>query len=341
MHSNSKNGLSWVKAVVAAQLWLLGNAAFATRTPPLSSLEESDAAQSDPAIYFAYDEKDLLGRGRYGEVYHFQQPGDSAQLALKVFNVEEFVREAPQIFAHLLERFSIKNEHIAEIIWACPPADKVSIKILTEYFPRSLNAAMEKHRIDKTWFKVEEMLSIISGIASGVNALHEKGLFHGRLKPSEIFIKSGGNPVITDYLGYSFERLYLTFASDVKAYPEAPEIWQFADEEFDLNDAGCVVMHQKIDVFALALVLHEVITGKPAFEPGHEAADYLRLTQSRSRPSSGLLRSVINTLGISQTLKDKLYAFVNDGWDADPTRRHLVGELCNILGEIRRLLGHI
>jgi serine/threonine protein kinase len=102
-------------------------------------------------------------------------------------------------------------------------------------------------------------------IALGMAAAHGLGVVHGDLKPANLLVTHGGVVKITDF-GLS-RRTVLSQES------ETIQDWVSADEGTIAGTPAYMSPEQsrgepatsKSDVFSLAAVLYEMLTGQPAF----------------------------------------------------------------------------
>ena len=105
----------------------------------------------------------------------------------------------------------------------------------------------------------DKAIEIARKLCAGLAAAHDKGVLHRDLKPANIMIDGRGQVLIADFglaaLAGQLEGAH--FRDGTPAYM-APE--QLAGKEVSIRS----------DVYALGLVLHEMFTGKRAFEDGSE-----------------------------------------------------------------------
>jgi serine/threonine-protein kinase len=123
----------------------------------------------------------------------------------------------------------------------------------------------------------EKALEIARQLCLGLAAAHENGVLHRDLKPANIMIDGRGRARITDFglAGLADDLAGRRDRAGTPAYM-APE--QLADGKVSVRS----------DIFALGLVLHEVFTGKRAYDT-NDVAELKRLHSSGSfaTPSSG------------------------------------------------------
>lgn len=108
-----------------------------------------------------------------------------------------------------------------------------------------------------------ERLELFRKICDGVQHAHQRGVIHRDLKPSNVLIDGDGNPKIIDFgiaklLEESGRDLKLTQVEEVIGTPQymSPEQAAFQNEEIDTRS----------DVYALGILLFELLTGKPPFD---------------------------------------------------------------------------
>jgi hypothetical protein len=150
-------------------------------------------------------------------------------------------------------------------------------------------------------------LELAHGVASGVAALHRAGLVHRDLKPENIIVVGEARPVIVD-LGLALapdkdERLTKTGGAVGTLGYMAPE--QLRGEREAQGPAT--------DVYALGLLLHELVTGQPATPADSSAAEAMRLILEVDRPLPG---------DLDADLPAALDALVVRATRRDPARRH-------------------
>jgi serine/threonine-protein kinase len=101
----------------------------------------------------------------------------------------------------------------------------------------------------------DKVLEIARGMCAGLAAAHDKGVIHRDLKPANVMIDGRGHARIADFgLAALAEQGPASGLAGTPAYM-APE--QFSGEGASLQS----------DVFALGLVLSEMLTGQRVFEP--------------------------------------------------------------------------
>jgi hypothetical protein len=119
-------------------------------------------------------------------------------------------------------------------------------------------------------------LEILDGVVCGLEAMHAIGVGHLDVKPSNIMLRRGGQPVLVDF-GLSGRHIRPGCATGPYG---APEVWGALDApknetpRFGLRpgEGGDVPSPMKADVYAFACVAFEALTGRLLFDAPSEMA---------------------------------------------------------------------
>ena len=213
------------------------------------SIESMLPSQGDRGLesIAGYSILDEIGRGGMGIVYRAEKDGES--YALKILPnapllgpraLERFRREAAALSR--LDDPGIVNVHDANVDCDVP------------YIVMDLVHGVPLQAMAKP-FPVSEAAGLVEKIARTIHTIHEQGIVHRDLKPQNVLVLPDGQPVIVDFgLSAAIDLASLTATGDLLGTPRymAPE--QMLGKETD----------RRTDVFALGLILYELVTGKPA-----------------------------------------------------------------------------
>jgi serine/threonine-protein kinase len=198
----------------------------------------------------------LLGQGGMGEVYRANDLKLGQPVALK------FLPAAMAKNQQLLARFhaevriarQVSHPNVCRVydIGEVDGSTFLSMEYVDGEDLRSLLRRIGRLPGDKA-------IEIARKLCAGLAAAHDKGVLHRDLKPANIMIDGRGQVLITDFglaaLAGQLDGVH--FRDGTPAYM-APE--QLAGKEVSVRS----------DIYALGLVLHEMFTGKRAFENGSE-----------------------------------------------------------------------
>ena len=198
----------------------------------------------------------LLGQGGMGEVYRANDLKLGQPVALK------FLPPATGKDQHLLDRFhaevriarQVSHPNVCRVydIGEVDGATFLSMEYVDGEDLRSLLRRIGRLPPDKA-------LEIARKLCAGLAAAHDKGVLHRDLKPANVMIDGRGHVLITDFglaaLAGQLDGAQLRDGTPAYMAPE-----QLAGKEVSVRS----------DIYALGLVLHEMFTGKRAFENGSE-----------------------------------------------------------------------
>ncbi|HEX4594492.1 MAG TPA: serine/threonine-protein kinase, partial [Bryobacteraceae bacterium] len=197
---------------------------------------------------------DEIGTGAAGTTYRVRDVAAEREFALKVlYSSQSAAPEIKDPFCRSLASYAeLRHPNIAKV-QDVGEADG-ALYIATEL----LNGIdLRRHFEERRALPLEDKLEFIATVADALTVPHSKGIAHGDLKPTNIFIVAGKYARILDF--GSGKWLEVIMASDVKPpalLPNylAPE--QIMGEPFDARS----------DLFSVGLILYELLAGKYPFQ---------------------------------------------------------------------------
>jgi serine/threonine-protein kinase len=215
--------------------------------------EATDGAT--PAGTFGrYELLSLLGEGGMGQVWRARDSQTNRVVALKVLPERSAEDDEPR------ERFRRECEAVARLT----EPHVIPIHDFGDMDGRLfLNMRLVDGKDLRTLIKKEGALTptravaIITQVAGALQAAHDVGLVHRDVKPSNILVSDNDFAYLIDFgIAHASGDHTLTRAGETigTAAYMAPEAI-----------GAAVKTHARVDVYALACVLHECLTGKPPF----------------------------------------------------------------------------
>ena len=137
--------------------------------------------------------------------------------------------------------------------------------------------------------EVGDLLKVFKRICEAVNAAHLRGIVHRDLKPANIVIDAYGEPHILDFgLAHAALALGGTPANAPTRTGEFVGSLEWASPEQASGDAAKI--DTRTDVYALGVMLYEVLTGEFPYDVFSELREVLdHIVNSRPAPPSALI----------------------------------------------------
>lgn len=203
----------------------------------------------------------LLGEGGTGAVYLAYHQEDQAPVALKVLHPGILARESHIRFnreSDVLDK--LNHPGIASLLATGeePTPHGPVYYLVTEY--------IDGPRLDQylagTALAVAQKLALFLKICEAVAHAHEAGVVHRDLKPPNILVTADDRPHILDF---GVSRILDTASTEMTAVTETGQLIgtlkYMSPEQVKGTEVG-----PQTDVYALGLILHEILTGKPPYE---------------------------------------------------------------------------
>ncbi|MBI3726244.1 protein kinase [bacterium] len=209
-----------------------------------------------------------IGRGGMGVVLHARGP-DGREVAVKVLKRAEKKHAVPRF-----DRERRLLDLLGEEAGFVPLLDSGEAPEGPYIVMPLLRGGTLRGRLGRGQLPVEETLALGIALALALGRAHARGIVHRDLKPENVIFREDGRPFVADLgLAKHFVRdvagasasVSLTRAGDTRGTAGYMPYEQVADSK----SAG-----PRADVFALGAMLHECLTGAPAFE-GQSVAELI------------------------------------------------------------------
>jgi len=221
---------------------------------------QSESLTPGMVIAGKYVVERTLGRGGMGAVYVAAHVNTGKRLALKVL-LPQFVHNADLVGRFLREAQvmgRLQHRHVVDVFDVGRDGDVLFIVMeLLEGKPLS-------DMLHDASLTLEEALMILIRAMEGVSAAHEQGVVHRDLKPDNIFVCIGPSGRLDDprVLDFGISKLddgtaqQLTRSGVAMGTPYYMSIEQLSGQR-DLD--------QRVDVYALGVILYEAMAGEPPY----------------------------------------------------------------------------
>jgi len=216
----------------------------------------------------------LLGEGGMGAVYKAQDRELDRVVALKVIRPELAVH--PEVLARFKQELILarKVTH-RNVIRIFDLGEAGGTKFITMDFVdgQDLKALIKA----RGKLPVEEIVQILKQVCFALEAAHSEGVVHRDLKPQNIMVDQQGKVYVMDFgIARSVEPGGMTQTGMLVGTPEYMSPEQVRGEHVDLRS----------DIFALGLILYELLTGEMPFKADTAQASMYKRTREPARPAT-------------------------------------------------------
>ena len=246
------------------------------------------------ALSGQYDIESRLGRGGMATVYLARDRKHQRAVAIKVLHPSlADSLGADRFLAEIRTTANLQHPHILPL-FDSGQADGFLYYVMPYVEGESLRDRLDREKV----LPIEEAVRIATEVADALQAAHDQGIVHRDIKPANILL-SRGNPLLADF-GISLAvsaagagRMTETGLSLGTPNYMSPE-QATSDRDPDARS----------DVFSLACVLYEMLTGEPPHMGGTiQSALKKLLTEEPTRPRAlretipeGIERAVLKAL---------------------------------------------
>jgi len=240
----------------------------------------------------------MLGIGGMGVVYRATDQSLGIEVAIKLLRPE--LARRPEAFERfrqeLLLARQVSSPHVVRIHDIAQHGERWLISM--DY----IAGDSLEHRLDTGRIPVETALKITRALLVGLAAVHQRGVVHRDLKPANVLLDSEDVAYLSDFgIARAAGTTGVTQTGLVIGTPE------YLSPEQARNDA----VDARSDLYAVGLILYEMLTGELPFASGTPAETVMRRI---ARPAPSLART-------RPDLPAWLTAFCARLLERDPRRR--------------------
>ena len=230
-----------------------------TTSEKKSRLTESDA----PDRIGRFQIIQQVGRGGMGVVFKALDPETGNMVAVKRLRRDRIKsKSAISQFSEEAERmFQFDHPNILSVI------EEGEDRGVPFYVMRYIDGASFDEYVREVQGGVEWILGVIYKISLALEHVHERGWIHRDVKPSNILIDAEGEPYLTDF---GISRPIMQELNEEEDDETAGTPLYMAPEQVLAPDT----VDQRSDVYALGIVMYEMLTGVRPFR-GHGTEDVL------------------------------------------------------------------
>ncbi len=252
-----------------------------SRTPGAGSgLPSPTGLAVAPGTPFAgYVLEDALGRGAFGVVYRARQQRPRREVAIKVIAARD---------ARLVERFEREVDALAAL--SHPSIVTIFESGLVDghlfYAMELLPGGSLREALRHGPLPPAEAIEHVATVAEALHAAHQAGILHRDIKPSNVLLSADGRAKLADF-GVARPLDGGSSLTETGAVVGTPAY--VAPEQLG---AGGGAADRRSDVYALGVLLFELLTGRPPFAGESPAELYRRILEEPPPSARAVDRSV-------------------------------------------------
>jgi len=254
---------------------------------------ESGSALAARPVLFSWGHLDVLdriGEGSFGEVFRAYDSILDRDVALKLLRADQERPFQSQLFLHEARQLAlVRHPNVLAVHGAAIHDSRPGL--WCDLIEGQTLADLANQPDD---FKQDEWLDLIESLCAGLSAVHDAGLLHGDVKPSNIMSDNNGQWVLMDF-GASLERKP---GKDGPAMTSGTPLYMAPEVILGRSPST------SSDIYALGATLYRTIAGRPALAVEdwesltklHRSGvtiDWDALYQAATRPIGGLVRAML------------------------------------------------
>lgn len=249
-------------------------------------------ASSIPGLE-AYGDVRPLGRGGQGDVFVAVHRDLGRRVAVKVLRRDVWRSEsAGRRFDREIELVAgLQHPNIVRIYESGITDDDRRFYAMEYIDGAPLDAYLSRAAFDGTPLSIRERLMLIVRVVDAVAFAHQNGVIHRDLKPGNILIDARGEPHLLD-----FGLATWTAGSTSLMTMTGEFLGTLSYAAPEQVGAGRNTTDVRTDVYALGVILYELLTGEPLVPPGLALAEAVRaIVETEPSPPGKRVRQHGNT----------------------------------------------
>jgi hypothetical protein len=282
----------------------------------------------DRPVVAGYEILGELGRGGMGVVYLALQKATKRRVALKLMlHGRSASTQQRRRFEREIDLVSIlRHPHIVTVF-----DSGVTVDGLPFYVMEHIQGVSLTNYLRTAHLTLGERLRLFIRICAAVSYAHQRGIIHRDLKPANIRIDTEGEPHILDF-GLA-KMLAAPGNSASRSLTDSGEFigtLAYSAPEQATGDPGQADV--RADVYALGVILYEMLTDQHPRPLGHGLSDFLKaLTWEEPDPPSTRQTSVIideslDAITLKALARDRERRYQSAGALAEDVERYRAGE---------------
>jgi serine/threonine-protein kinase len=236
-----------------------------------------------PENFAKYKVNKVLGEGAMGVVYSGHDPGIGRDVAIKTIHAHLLQGKEGQ---ELRKRFTLEVKAVGKMshpnIVAIYDTDEIADNngVIIPYFVMEFvtGKELQDYLSHGQRFPLSKTLDIATQILDAFDYTHKHNIIHRDIKPANIFITDDGKVKVADFGIARVDNSSMTQTGAVIGTPNYMSPEQCTGQ----------VMDSRSDLFSIAIVIYEMLTGEQPFNANNVHAVMVKVVQSNPEAPSVL-----------------------------------------------------
>lgn len=222
-----------------------------------------------------------IWRGHLSTIYKCKQISTERIVAAKVLH--PFYATDPVMLVRFRREINIltmlDHPHIVKVI---DSIEDVQAKIYVAILEFLDGESMRSRMMRNGFFSSQEAVSLVSQICSALSYIHEKGIVHRDIQPSNIVILRDGLIKVVDFnIAQVASDGPNVLGPSKEVEPVAGTVQYMSPEQIRGE-----IVDRRADIYSLGCVLYEMVTGRPPFVASNSYAVLYRQFNEKPSPPS-------------------------------------------------------
>lgn len=230
-----------------------------------------------------------IGRGGMGTVWRAERLGWHAPVAVKMMSVSANARARARFEREVRLAAGLRSPHVVQVLdHGVDESSGYPFIVMELLEGESLAARLRRLRV----LSPGEVMRIVTHVARALSRAHDAGIVHRDLKPDNVYLVSNGDDPIVKILDFGVAKWLDPGGLDSKALTRPGRTigtpFYMSPEQF----RGTVKLDHRQDLWSLAIIACECLTGKRPFDAQDFPSLALLLCGEGPRPVASALSPV-------------------------------------------------
>ncbi len=229
-----------------------------TRTDSSAALAEGPGTRIGP-----YKLLQQIGEGGFGVVFMAEQEQPvKRRVALKIIKLGMDTRQVVARFEQERQALALMDHpNIARVIDAGATATGRPYFVMELVKGEPIGEYCDRHSLS-----IDQRLALFEQVCRAVQHAHSKGIIHRDIKPSNILVGTQDGKPVAKVIDFGIAKATSSKLTDKTLFTEHQQVIGTLQYMSPEQAEGSLDIDTRTDVYALGVVLYELLTGSPPFD---------------------------------------------------------------------------